>query len=144
MNGVTAFHPDDFYDFEKPTLNATVQITDFQQFDDASNRLKDKTSELIETNKITLNPDDPFFRLGFSLLTYEPSNKIQYAYQIEGVDKDWTYQKEASIQMGRLPYGNYVLKIKGQAANGQWSSNCLLYTSPSPRDKRQSRMPSSA
>ena len=23
-------------------------------------------------------------------------------------------------------------------------SNCLLYTSPSPRDKRQSRMPSSA
>ena len=25
-----------------------------------------------------------------------------------------------------------------------WSSICLLYTSPSPRDKRQSRMPSSA
>ena len=26
----------------------------------------------------------------------------------------------------------------------QWDSSCLLYTSPSPRDKRQSRMPSSA
>ena len=25
-----------------------------------------------------------------------------------------------------------------------WDINCLLYTSPSPRDKRQSRMPSSA
>ena len=25
-----------------------------------------------------------------------------------------------------------------------WSSNCLLYTSPSPRDMRRSRMPSSA
>ena len=25
-----------------------------------------------------------------------------------------------------------------------WSWSCLLYTSPSPRDKRQSRMPSSA
>ena len=25
-----------------------------------------------------------------------------------------------------------------------WSGSCLLYTSPSPRDKRQSRMPSSA
>ena len=25
-----------------------------------------------------------------------------------------------------------------------WNQNCLLYTSPSPRDKRQSRMPSSA
>ena len=29
--------------------------------------------------------------------------------------------------------------------NGTWSvDGCLLYTSPSPRDKRQSRMPSSA
>ena len=26
----------------------------------------------------------------------------------------------------------------------KWYSSCLLYTSPSPRDKRQSRMPSSA
>ena len=25
-----------------------------------------------------------------------------------------------------------------------WNEGCLLYTSPSPRDKRQSRMPSSA
>ena len=25
-----------------------------------------------------------------------------------------------------------------------WAMTCLLYTSPSPRDKRQSRMPSSA
>ena len=28
--------------------------------------------------------------------------------------------------------------------NNPWLWNCLLYTSPSPRDKRQSRMPSSA
>ena len=27
---------------------------------------------------------------------------------------------------------------------GGWHTYCLLYTSPSPRDKRQSRMPSSA
>ena len=32
-----------------------------------------------------------------------------------------------------------VLKMRHAGA-----SNCLLYTSPSPRDKRQSRMPSSA
>ena len=30
--------------------------------------------------------------------------------------------------------------VKGREMQG----NCLLYTSPSPRDKRQSRMPSSA
>ena len=30
------------------------------------------------------------------------------------------------------------------AANTDGTNSCLLYTSPSPRDKRQSRMPSSA
>ena len=30
------------------------------------------------------------------------------------------------------------------ATNGKQPMGCLLYTSPSPRDKRQSRMPSSA
>ena len=34
------------------------------------------------------------------------------------------------------------LRINGEIDRGY--STCLLYTSPSPRDKRQSRMPSSA
>ena len=39
-------------------------------------------------------------------------------------------------------------KAEGKYQKGQLgkdkNNNCLLYTSPSPRDKRQSRMPSSA
>ena len=38
--------------------------------------------------------------------------------------------------------GLAVVRWKGVNLNGAW--RCLLYTSPSPRDKRQSRMPSSA
>jgi len=34
-----------------------------------------------------------------------------------------------------------VWKLRGQAA---WGKGCLLYTSPSPRDRTRSRMPSSA
>ena len=35
-------------------------------------------------------------------------------------------------------------KIKEKGTGLDKEINCLLYTSPSPRDKRQSRMPSSA
>ena len=38
--------------------------------------------------------------------------------------------------------GNYLKDI--QLSKGALNCSCLLYTSPSPRDKRQSRMPSSA
>ena len=36
----------------------------------------------------------------------------------------------------------FCQKLLGADTN--WKQTCLLYTSPSPRDKRQSRMPSSA
>ena len=45
------------------------------------------------------------------------------------------------------PDANLVVRIHDilvpEGVTG-WGSDCLLYTSPSPRDKRQSRMPSSA
>ena len=39
--------------------------------------------------------------------------------------------------------GGIFGKLAGKAVKGA-IQGCLLYTSPSPRDKRQSRMPSSA
>ena len=39
----------------------------------------------------------------------------------------------------------YIIPLRGKGLWGPiWGYICLLYTSPSPRDKRQSRMPSSA
>ena len=43
----------------------------------------------------------------------------------------------------RLVYGGSKSGLMGEIAESVLQA-CLLYTSPSPRDKRQSRMPSSA
>ena len=49
--------------------------------------------------------------------------------------KDWTEEEEeAALEEAS----------RSTAAHATPASDCLLYTSPSPRDKRQSRMPSSA
>ena len=53
---------------------------------------------------------------------------------IRGGDKVIFSEFLTSVENGE------VLKVEIQGNN----INCLLYTSPSPRDKRQSRMPSSA
>ena len=42
------------------------------------------------------------------------------------------------------PYYKEVFSKNGITGDSIRSLDCLLYTSPSPRDKRQSRMPSSA
>ena len=66
-------------------------------------------------------------------------------HDIEGVDficANTDSQALADIDSKTvLQLGNSITKGLGAGANPEI---CLLYTSPSPRDKRQSRMPSSA
>ena len=49
---------------------------------------------------------------------------------------DWDYRLDTGVSA----YANEEKLPKFKS----WIDGCLLYTSPSPRDKRQSRMPSSA
>ena len=54
-------------------------------------------------------------------------------HHTSGVRMEW-YRDDLEESRSRDPYPVLEAQLK----------NCLLYTSPSPRDKRQSRMPSSA
>lgn len=124
LNGITAFQPKDLVG-DSINANIPMVLTGFQQFDGKQNGMIDKTLELQQSKRIRLAPNDRFFRLEFALLEFSDIGNIQYAYQIAGVDEDWTYQKENSIRFSRLPYGEHKLRIKGQASNGQWSPNEL-------------------
>ena len=58
---------------------------------------------------------------------------------IPGIPDFWVY---SVVLLAALPTATNVFVIAQQY--NTWEQRCLLYTSPSPRDKRQSRMPSSA
>ena len=55
---------------------------------------------------------------------------------------DTVAKMRALVAEGRVTL--HIGQLKGLEGTGGQLDNCLLYTSPSPRDKRQSRMPSSA
>ena len=48
------------------------------------------------------------------------------------------------IMCGKKEIMNYADTTGKKKSERSYIGGCLLYTSPSPRDKRQSRMPSSA
>ena len=124
LNGVTAFDPRDF-DAE-PTLPALpLRVVSFRQFDADGDTLVDKTGELLKTNQITLGPDDRSSILHFALLNYTDAQKNTYTYQFRGVDDTWHQQTEPFLRLGNLPYGDYELLIRGQAADGRLSSSTL-------------------
>ena len=73
------------------------------------------------------------------------------AFDVDSGDQRWTSFAEAPIRLAptiwkdRVLFGSddgYVYQV--DLENGSLNWNCLLYTSPSPRDLSTSRMPSSA
>ena len=81
---------------------------------------------------------------------YIASAEVTKLAQQIGINKLITYLKAQSLWTtlaGGFLLGNDVQKSGASLIDlkaGTSATLCLLYTSPSPRDKRQSRMPSSA
>ena len=76
------------------------------------------------------------------------SNHLSAIQEIEYLDntgkliRRLTHKGDFNPDLNALTPGTYL--IRATYEDGEVSTACLLYTSPSPRDKRQSRMPSSA
>jgi signal transduction histidine kinase/ligand-binding sensor domain-containing protein/DNA-binding response OmpR family regulator len=84
--------------------------------------------------EIHLSHTENFISFEFAALSYVNSEKNQYAYQMEGVDKDWIYsdtRRYASYP--NLEPGEYVFRVKGSNNDGLWNeagSSVAIIISP--------------
>ena len=78
------------------------------------------------------------------VLTESLTDMISGSADLQGSNKTRTPATSSEIQAGNYGgrYINYGIREHGMAA--AMNGICLLYTSPSPRDRTRSRMPSSA
>ena len=77
------------------------------------------------------------------LSAYRGQNAVQYHRIIEwDIRHPLAWKCISSYDVSSGGYGDYTAISYDRTRDSIWV--CLLYTSPSPRDKRQSRMPSSA
>ena len=74
-------------------------------------------------NRVTLKSFENNLVIEFSALDYTSASKIQYAYQLSGVDKSWNYvgNNRRFVNYANLPSGNYTFIVKASDENGLWS-----------------------
>lgn len=121
-DGLNTFYPDSMKD---NTFVPPVRITDFQIFNKTVN-ITDKdsplTSTISETKEITLTNEQSVFSFEFSALNYTLSRKNQYAYKLEGFDKDWNYiGSRRSATYTNLDPGTYTFRVKASNNDGVWN-----------------------
>ena len=66
------------------------------------------------------------------------------AQMVITADEIWQTIGGGALEFDLMSRANVMLAGSGSGAWGRDFINCLLYTSPSPRDRQKSRMPSSA
>lgn len=122
INGLNIFHPDSVRD--NPYL-PPVLLTDFKIFNQ-SVKIGDYDSllkqHISQTKEIVLTHQHSVFSIDFVALNFTQSEKNQYAYKLEGFDRDWNYVgSQRSATYTNLDAGNYTFRVKASNNDGLWN-----------------------
>lgn len=76
---------------------------------------------------LTLQHNQNFLQFEFAALVFNNANQNQYAYMLEGADKNWIYsgQVNSSSYSGLKP-GTYTFKVKAANNDGLWGNESIL------------------
>lgn len=116
VNGFNAFYPEEITDNKNVP---PVYLTSFKVFD---NKLT-FPDPIPFNKKIELSYSENFFSFEFVAINYTAPEKNQYAYILEGFDKDWHYVPASNryASYTNLDPGEYILRVKGSNNDGIWN-----------------------
>lgn len=111
--GFNAFYPAEVHANPYPP---PLVITAFSIFN------KPVNADLSGQQPLRLAYQENFIAFEFAALDYRAPDKNQYAYKLDGVDRDWIYagpRRYASYT--NLKGGEYVFRVKGSNNDGVWN-----------------------
>ncbi|TAH22207.1 MAG: hypothetical protein EAZ08_01760 [Cytophagales bacterium] len=122
VKGLNIFHPDSIKNntYKPPVhiiglkiFNKPVKIGDYDSL---------LRSEISKTKEITLSYQQSVLTLDFVGINFTHSEKNQYAYILEGFEKDWNYvgnQRNATYT--NLDAGTYTFRVKASNNDKLWN-----------------------
>jgi ligand-binding sensor domain-containing protein/signal transduction histidine kinase len=111
-NGFNFFDP---LRINASTELAPVVITNFRLFDSL-------VKGANEAEEIVLKHNENYFSFEFASLSFYNADKNQYAYKLEGVDKDWVYSRTRRYAgYTNVGPGKYTFKVKATNNDGVWN-----------------------
>lgn len=125
VNGFNSFYPDSIRD--NPHIPSIV-ITSFEIFNNSvpiGEMLDGRTileKSITESNEIILSHKDKVFSFEFAALHYVSPDNNQYAYMMQGLEKEWNFVgSRRFVSYTGIPPGKYTFRVKGSNNDGVWN-----------------------
>jgi signal transduction histidine kinase/streptogramin lyase len=117
-DGFNFFHPDQI---KADSVLAPVVITQFKLFDKL-------VKGANERKKIILKHNENYFSFEFSSLSFYNPAKNQYAYKLEGVDKEWVNSgSRRYTSYTDIGPGTYTFKVRATNSDGIWNEEGVSF-----------------
>ena len=116
VGGIVSFNPNEIIEnyFSPAPIITAITI--------AENNVETELS-LLSRNKLTLNHKQNFLTISYVTPNFSSSDKISYAYRLEGVDADWVYvQNQTFANYTKISPGHYRFKVKSANSDLIWSN----------------------
>ncbi|WP_257669975.1 hybrid sensor histidine kinase/response regulator transcription factor [Parapedobacter tibetensis] len=120
VDGFNMFDPDNIHVRSNPP---PVVITDFRlpNSDVGNGVLHKRVGNISVAHEITLDPDQTVFTIEFAALSYTSAQRNQYAYKLEGFDKDWIFNgNRTEATYTNLDAGEYIFRVKVSDNRETW------------------------
>ncbi|GAA4400109.1 hypothetical protein GCM10023187_12910 [Nibrella viscosa] len=109
-NGAVIFHPDSLPDNPTPP---PVYLTRFEVMGKA---------QPLPAGPVEFPHDRNFLAFEFVAINYHAPQKNQYAYRLEGIDKDWVYSgTRRFVSYSDLKPGTYTFRVKAANNDDIWN-----------------------
>jgi len=124
VNGFNKFHPDSIRDI---ATSFPIYFTNFQIFNKQVSISTDKvatslTHSITQTKTLLLPYSSSVISFEFAALNFSNQQTIQYAYKLDGFDKEWVIGRKREVTYTNLEPGDYVLQVKTIGGNKEWSN----------------------
>jgi ligand-binding sensor domain-containing protein len=75
---------------------------------------------------IRLAHDENRLVIDFIGISFRHADMVEYKYKITGLDDNWHYTKNNSIELSALPPGTYSLVLNARQNKGKWSESVVM------------------
>ncbi len=128
INGINTFYPEKIKTSRRKPKTTITNFYIFNKRVPVNEKFGGKVplkKGITLTDTIELMPGQNSIRFDFTAMLFPNSEKIQYAYMLEGFDKDWQFTDFAkrNASYTNLKHGKYVFKVKSTNSDGIWENN---------------------
>ncbi len=121
-SGLNFFHPDSVMDNPFPPQ---LVFTAFSTADQSEQR----SGFIPSGTEISLAYRQNDFTVEFAALEYTNPDQNQYAYRLDGFNKDWIYPgNNRTARFMNVKPGNYTLRVKASNNDGIWTDEAIFLT----------------